>query len=563
MTVFDGRAPRRKPASIIIVVSLLVAFVGWSLLVFHWPPLMALDQRLLAPPLDPMSNAAQIMAAFALLTWPGLEYAALVGIAVWAFRRRLRALAAALVLTWLLGWASTDLLKLVIARERPAIHLEVITALGYAYPSGHTVGVVASCIAVGATFRVTRRSPRARLMWTAGAAVLIVAVGFNRWFLGAHHLGDIVGGALLGGFVGTFALVVCGVSVPVPHTVVAEIVRERREAARPTSTRGQQRCAVIYNPVKVTDWAVFRRHVEYELRTRGWQRPLWLETTIDDPGRAMTAQAVAEGVDLVLGAGGDGTIRVVCSGLAGSGIPFGLIPAGTSNLLARNIGIPRDEAAALRVAFDGQDKAVDLVRVTADGAAADHFAVMAGVGIDAVIMQDTNPDLKKTVGSAAYFVSAAKHANHPALHATIRVDDQPVLRRRASVIVVGNVGLLPSGILLIPDAKPDDGLLDVLVASPRTVRDWVRLLTQVLTRQQRSDKQLDRLTGRRVEITVDPRDRYQLDGDTVGECARLVAEIVPGALTLRVPPIQRRSLTTEESTLSAAAQGEPEPVPAH
>ena len=91
---------------------------------------------------------------------------------------------------------------------------------------------------------------------------------------------------------------------------------------------------------------------------------------------------------------------------------------------------------------------------------------MAGVGIDAVIMQDTNPDLKKTVGSAAYFVSAAKNANHPALHATIRVDDQPVLRRRASVIVIGNVGLLPSGILLIPDAKPDDGLLDVLVASP-------------------------------------------------------------------------------------------------
>ena len=101
--------------------------------------------------------------------------------------------------------------------------------------------------------------------------------------------------------------------------------------------------------------------------------------------------------------------------------------------------------------------------------------MMAGVGIDAVIMQDTNPDLKKTVGSAAYFVSAAKNANHPALHATIRVDDQPVLRRRASVIVIGNVGLLPSGILLIPDAKPDDGLLDVLVASPRTVRDWVRL----------------------------------------------------------------------------------------
>ena len=170
-----------------------------------------------------------------------------------------------------------------------------------------------------------------------------------------------------GRFVATFSLVVCGVSVPIPHTAVVEIVRERREAAHPTAATDQKRCAVIYNPVKVTDWVVFRRHVEYELKTRGWARPLWLETTIDDPGRAQTAQAVAEGVDLVVGAGGDGTVRVICSGLAGTGIPFGVVAAGTSNLLARNLGIPRDEAAALRVAFDGADKAIDLVRLTADG----------------------------------------------------------------------------------------------------------------------------------------------------------------------------------------------------
>jgi diacylglycerol kinase family enzyme/membrane-associated phospholipid phosphatase len=554
---------RRKTTSILIVVGFGVAFLAWTLLLFSWPAFHALDDRLVAPPLDLRSNGAQIASAFALLTWPGLEYAALVGIAIWAFRRRLRSLAAALLLTVAIGWATSDLIKVVIARGRPTEHLDVMTAWGYSYPSGHMVGVVASCIAVGATFRVTRRSPRARLIWTLGATALILAVAFDRWFLGAHHIADIVGGALLGAFVATFSLVVCGVSVPVPHTAVVEIVRERREALHPPTTSGLKRCAVIYNPVKVLDWAVFRRHVEYELKSRGWGRPLWLETTIDDPGRAMTAQAVAEQVDLVLGAGGDGTIRVICSGLAGTGIPFGLIPAGTSNLLARNIGIPRDEAAALRVAFDGSEKAIDLVRIAADGQTEDHFAVMAGVGIDAVIMQDTNQDLKKTVGSAAYFVSAAKHANHPPLHATIRVDDQPVVRRRASVIVIGNVGLLPSGILLIPDAKPDDGLLDVLVASPRTVRDWVRLFTQVVTRQKRSDNQLDRLVGRRVEITVEPRDQYQLDGDTVGECTTLVAEIEPGALMVRVPPLQQPSLTTAETTnLDEAIPDEQQPVPA-
>jgi diacylglycerol kinase (ATP) len=553
---------RRSRTSILIVVSLFVAFLGWSVLLFSWPALLALDNRLVAPPLDPMSNQAQIAAAFALLTWPGIEYAVLVGLAIWAYQRRLRSLTLALLLTVALGWAATDLIKWTVARPRPPDHLDVMTAWGYAYPSGHVVGVVAFCIAIGAVFRVSRSSPRARLRWTVGSTVLILAVALDRWFLGAHYIGDIVGGALLGGFVATFALVVCGVSVPIPHTAVVEIVRDRREAANPPSVTDQKRCAVIYNPVKVTDWTVFRRHVEYELKTRGWARPLWLETTADDPGRAQTAQAVAAGVDLVVGAGGDGTVRVICSGLAGTGIPFGVVAAGTSNLLARNLGIPRDEAAALRVAFDGTDKAIDLVRLTADGGPEEHFAVMAGVGIDAVIMQDTNPDLKKTVGSAAYFVSAAKNANHPALHTSIRVDDRPVLRRKASVIVIGNVGLLPSGILLIPDAKPDDGLLDVLVASPRTLRDWVRLTAQVVTRRERGDDQLDRLTGRRVEITVEPRDQYQLDGDTAGECATLVAEIDPGALIVRVPPIQRRSpAAADEPELVATEDSFSEPVP--
>ena len=241
----------------------------------------------------------------------------------------------------------------------------------------------------------------------------------------------------------------------------------------------------------------------------------------------MTEQAVRENVDLVLGAGGDGTIRVICSGLAHTGIPFGLIPAGTGNLLARNIGIPLDEVAALGVAFDGVDKAVDLVRLTVDDRPPDHFAVMAGIGLDAVIMEGTDPKMKKAVGSAAYFVSAAQNANHPAMHATIAVDDEPPVKRRAHLIVVGNVGFLLANIQLIPGARADDGKLDVLVASPRSLRDWVRLTTRVLTRRPKPDEQLDRLTGRRVTITVEERDQFQLDGDTVGECNTLTAEVVP------------------------------------
>ena len=526
---------RRPPtkSSILIAAALLVALVGWTWLTFSFGPVQALDARWVAPPLDPLSPVAQVASALSLLTWPGVTYTAVAGIAIWAFQRRLRQLAVALGLIIITTWGATQLLKITFARPRPETGLDLISVSGYAYPSGDMSSIVAGSIAVGATFAVTRQSVATRLRWQIGAALLVLVVAVDRWIIGAHYLTDIVGGVLLGGLTATVALLVSGVEVPVGYDLVTQMTRPR--AVEPVPLERRKRAAVIYNPTKVTDWVTFRRHVEYELRARDWDKALWLETSTDDPGRAMTEQAVREGVDLVLGAGGDGTIRVICSGLAGSGVPFGLIPAGTGNLLARNIGIPLDEAAALDVAFDGQDKAVDLVALSVDGGPEDHFAVMAGIGIDAVIMEGTDPVLKRTVGSAAYFLSAAQHAGHPALQATIRVDDGPSLTRKAHVIVIGNVGLLQGKIQLIPGARADDGLLDLLVASPRGARDWVRLTTQVLTRQKRTDRQLDRLTGRKVSIKVDGRDHYQMDGDTVGECSTMTAEIRPGALRLRIP----------------------------
>ena len=551
---------RRPPtrSTIAIVIGLLVAFVVWTWLTFSWRPLAALDQRWLAPTIDIASPTAQLVSAWALLTWPGLVYLALAGLALWAYRHRLRQLAIALILIIPLGWGASALLKVSLQRERPEQGLDLLTSTGYAYPSGHTVAIVASTIAVGATFAVTRQTAPRRLLWGLAGGALVIAVGVDRWLSGAHYVSDVVGGALLGAFVASLALIVAGVKVPVPHELVTDLVRK----APPAVPRAmQKRCAVIVNPARVTDWTTFRRHVEYEVKTRGWQRPLWLETTEEDPGRAMAQRAIEEGVDLVLGAGGDGTIRVVCSALAGTGIPFGLIPAGTGNLLAKNLGIPLDEAAALNVAFDGLDKPIDLVKVTFDDQASDHFAVMAGIGLDAVIMQGTNPDLKKAVGSAAYFLSAAQNAKHPALNTTIEVDDGAPMKRRAHLIVIGNVGYLQANIQLIPDAKADDGLLDVVIASPRGIRDWVRLTTRVLIRQRRLDDQLDRLTGQRVKITVDRPDQYQMDGDTVGECTSLLAEVQPGALLLRVPRLRREitagpsAVTGDPSTNGASPPG--------
>jgi diacylglycerol kinase (ATP) len=125
-----------------------------------------------------------------------------------------------------------------------------------------------------------------------------------------------------------------------------------------------RRCAVIYNPTKVSD--KFRTLIEDSLQRDGWEDTLWLETSAEDPGRTMTRQAVAEQVDLVIGAGGDGTIRSVADGLAHTGIPLGLVPAGTGNLLARNLDLPLEEVDAIDVALDGQQRPIDLVKITVD-----------------------------------------------------------------------------------------------------------------------------------------------------------------------------------------------------
>ncbi|HEX3200265.1 MAG TPA: diacylglycerol kinase family protein [Propionibacteriaceae bacterium] len=294
-----------------------------------------------------------------------------------------------------------------------------------------------------------------------------------------------------------------------------------------------RRCAVIYNPTKVSD--KFHALLEDSLQRNGWSNTLWLETSAEDPGRAMTRQAVAEQVDLVIGAGGDGTIRHVADGLAHTGIPMGLVPAGTGNLLARNLDLPLEEVEAIEVALGGQVRRMDLVRITVDDRAPEHFAVMAGIGMDAMIMDETDEDLKDKVGSAAYFVAAAKALGRLPIRLKVQLDNNRPVRRHAMLCVIGNVGTLRGNLTLIPGASPDDGLLDLYIASPRRFRHWAKLALRLITRRPKKDDQVDQHTGKRVRIKIHGKDDYQLDGDVVGESTTLFAEIQPGALAICVP----------------------------
>ena len=298
-----------------------------------------------------------------------------------------------------------------------------------------------------------------------------------------------------------------------------------------TENSAPRRCAVISNPVKVSE--DFRARVEQALARHGYADPLWLETSKEDPGRGMVAQAVAEGVDLVIGAGGDGTIRLIADGLANTGIPLGLVAAGTGNLLARNLDLPLDEETALEVALGGRTAAIDLILLTVDDRPPEHFAVIAGVGIDAVIMDEVDPDLKSKIGAGAYVVAAGKALGRLPLKMSVRVDRRRPMRREAMICLIGNVGKLQGGIKIIADAEPDDGLLDVYIASPQRIWHWFKVLVRMVTRRAQRDDQVDQAKGRSVTVTLQTPDDYQLDGDVIGTCRRMTAEVQPGALKIR------------------------------
>nr|NLI51681.1 phosphatase PAP2 family protein [Propionibacterium sp.] len=496
-----------------------LAFAAWTLSA-RTRFLAELDATSLTPGVSLADGWGQLMAALSFLLHPAVTYTVVGVLSVWAWRRRLRNLAWALAATIPLGVGSERLLKSLVARERPPTAIPLVTE-GFAYPSGHMIAMSALALLAIAITIVTRRADLAAWAVRVGVLGLCVVVAYNRWALRAHYFTDIVAGGLWGAFVASFALLSTGVHVVAPW------------AGRPL--RGVPPTVfVVVNPTKVPDWELLRKHVDGVARGHGWGRPRWLETTEDDPGLAAARQAVAAGADLVVAAGGDGTVRSVAQGLAGTRATLAVLPTGTGNLLARNLGIPLDVADALEVAFDGLPTHLDLVEVRADGGAAEASVVMAGMGVDAVIMSETNPDLKRAVGPAAYALSAVGALSRPPFDLVVSLDGGIPVQRTVALALIANVGQLQGGVQLVPDARPDDGRFDVLFAHARGPAGWANLAGRVVTGAAQGTG-LERWQGTRAVFEAGEPIAYQIDGDTAGTCQVLEAVVVPHALTVMVP----------------------------
>ena len=510
---------RGRRLTVLVVASTGGAFVLWTLLRLLGV-LDPLDRALLPGHIATRSALGQILEGAALATHPSVMFLLALGVAAWSYGRRLRRLAAALAGSVVVGWGGYVLLKLLFRLPRPSSNFEdALTYSGFSYPSGHVVGATVAVATLVTLATAQRRSTLQIWVIRIAGGLFVLLVGLDRLLMRHHLFSDLVAGALFGGFVLSAALLVAKVNT---------IAESLGFADRP-ATHLEKRAAIIYNPSKVTDFDLFRTRMEYELQHRGWKPPLWLETEAEDPGHQMAKDALARKVDLVIIAGGDGTVRVVCSELVGSGVPVALVPAGTGNLLARNLGVPLDEQGAFDIAFEGAPSPVDVVRFTVDSGT-EHFVVMSGMGADAEIMASTSSELKKVVGSAAYFLAAAQKVGTTPYDLTITVDDQEPVTRSAMFALVGNVGTLQAGIQIFPDASFTDGLLDLLIASPNGVSDWAKVATGIVGGT--DVEPLEYAQGKRVVVESDTPVPYQLDGDAEGETKRLEAEAVPAGLTV-------------------------------
>jgi YegS/Rv2252/BmrU family lipid kinase len=261
---------------------------------------------------------------------------------------------------------------------------------------------------------------------------------------------------------------------------------------------------------------------------------IWAEVPKSRKAPKKVRKAIDAGVDMLIVWGGDGIVQrsidVLAGTKRGSKIPIAIMPAGTGNLLATNLGIPADLPEAVKVAFHGTHRRIDLGKVNGE-----YFAVMAGVGFDGAMIRDADRNLKDRLGKLAYVWAGLRHINGEAPHAQVMIDGVKWFDDEASCVLVGNVGTITGGIHAFDDAKPDDGWLDVGVATAQGALEWARALgTMAVGRSDHSP--FVRMTrARRIDVKLKSKLEYELDGGARVAAKSLSVRVAPAAVKVCVP----------------------------
>jgi diacylglycerol kinase (ATP) len=266
------------------------------------------------------------------------------------------------------------------------------------------------------------------------------------------------------------------------------------------------------------------------LERRGITDVFWREVPKSKYGPPQVEKALKRKVDLIFVWGGDGMVQRSIDIVAGSGTPIAILPAGTANLLASNLGIPKDLEQAVEIGFSGVRRQIDVGRLNGE-----RFAVMAGAGFDARMIGDADGTLKDRFGRLAYVWTGAKHLRDKPFKATIAVDGAPWYDGDASCILLGNVGKLFGGVEAFEDARPDDGILELGVVSADGTRQWVQTIARAVVGNAGNAANAHTTKVHSVRIKLDKKVPYELDGGDRKKVRKLRVDIEPGAVEVCVP----------------------------
>jgi diacylglycerol kinase (ATP) len=266
------------------------------------------------------------------------------------------------------------------------------------------------------------------------------------------------------------------------------------------------------------------------LTAEGVMDPMWAEVTKSRFAPDHVRKMLDDGADLIFVWGGDGTVQRCIDVMAGSSASLAILPAGTANLLATNLGIPQDLEMAVRIGLHGASAKLDVGVLNGE-----HFIVMAGTGLDALMIRDADSGVKSVMGRIAYFWTAARNLRRKPVKAKIRIDDHPWFNGDITCFLVGNVGRVVGGISVFKDARPDDGRLDVGLVTARGLWQWARTLGRTAFSDPADSPFVRTATARSIQVRLGRKAPYELDGGDRPKRKRLDIEVMPGALHVRIP----------------------------
>ena len=355
--------------------------------------------------------------------------------------------------------------------------------------------------------------------------------------------------------------------------VIALRAQRRRKLAQTLEKRrdDEVQYAFIVNPSKPQAEAR-RLHIQRFCEAKGLNRIRFYDTQLDKDGRVCALEALEDGADVVIAVGGDGTGRTVASAVSGTGHALGIIPIGTGNLFARNMGVPVDDIdAALTVATSHGSRLVDMGRLTLlDHPEDDHghaFLIIAGIGFDAAMIDDTNPELKANISWLAYFVGGVKNLFAPKFRGTLTVTSadgstHTIKNLDFRTVMAGNCGQIPM-FSLMPAASYDDGLLDFeIIDTTGGILGWANLFGDVVHQtiigkpEQNplsTNSTIEQVQGVSAEITLEKPAKAQVDGDMLPETKHIRFSVDHRALIVRVPDASALEKTAQAAASNATS----------